>query len=124
MKNRLKLILEFSEFNTMRLNSDNTDVSIGLAPDNSLSVNAFDRHQDGIRAGMSRINNIMKSLSNTSAYRNLKSKLTYEQQQPNALKILRVIPCNTDYNIYLSFIINEKEYNGLIKNILNRNTLA
>ena len=40
------LIREFSEFNLQRFNSDNTDVSIGLAPDNSLSVNAFDRQQD------------------------------------------------------------------------------
>jgi hypothetical protein len=120
-KKRLKLILEFSEFNAQRFNSDNTDVSIGLAPDNTLSVNAFDRHQDDIRVGMSRINTIMRSLSNSSAYRNLKSKLTFEEQQPTSLTILRITPTNNDYYVYLTFVIQNKEYNGVIKNILSRN---
>jgi hypothetical protein len=121
MKKRLRLILEFSEFNAQRFNSDNTSVSVGTTQDPSLSINAFDRHEDSIRVGMSRINNIMKSLSNTSAYRNLKSKLTFENQKPSSLKILRIIPSNVDYNVYLNFIINEVEYDGVIKNILSKN---
>jgi hypothetical protein len=121
MKKRLRLILEFSEFNAQRFNSDNTSVSVGTTQDPSLSINAFDRHEDSIRVGMSRINNIMKSLSNTSAYRNLKSKLTFENQKPSSLKILRIIPSNVDYNVYLTFIINEVEYDGVIKNILSKN---
>jgi len=121
MKKRLRLILEFSEFNAQRFNSDNTSVSVGTTQDPSLSVNAFDRHEDSVRIGMSRINNIMKSLSNTSAYRNLKSKLTFENQKPSSLKILRIIPANVDYNVYLTFIINEVEYDGVIKNILSKN---
>jgi len=116
---KMKLILEFSEFNLQRFNSDNTDVSIGLAPDNSLSVNAFDRHEDTIRQGMSRINTIMTSLSNSSAYRNLKSKLTFENQKPEHLKILRIVPNNVDYFVYITFQINDNEYDGVIKNILS-----
>lgn len=120
MKKRTRLILEFSEFNAQRMNSDNTNVSIGLAPDKSLSVNAFDKHEDSIRGGMSRINTIMKSLSNTSAYRNLKSKLTFEHQQPSSLKILRIIPNNTDYYAYLTFKVNENEYNGVLQNVMGK----
>lgn len=114
-----KKINEFSEFNNQKFNSDTTNVSIGLAPDNTLSVNAFDRHNDMLRTGMSKINNIMKSLSNTSAFRSLKSKLTFENQQPDSLKILRIIPNNVDYNVYLSFKINDVEYDGVINNILS-----
>lgn len=118
-----RLILEFTEFNLNRFNSDSTDVSIGLAPDNTLSVNAFDRHEDSIRVGMSRINNIMKTLSNSSAYKNLKSKLTFEEQQPTSLKIIRITPTNNDYFVYLTFVIQDKEYNGVIKNVLSRNPI-
>ena len=115
--NNFILINEFSEFNLQKFNSDNTSVSIGLTSDRSLSVDAFDRHEDALRVGFSRLNNIMKSLSNTSAYKNLKSKLTFEHQQPSSLKILRIIPNNTDYYIYLTFNINGNEYNGVIQNI-------
>ena len=118
MKKRTRLILEFSEFNAQRFNSNNTDVSIGLAPDKSLSVNAFDRHEDSIRTGMGRINNIMRSLSNTTAYKDLKSKLTFEHQKPSSLKVLRIIPNNTDYYVYITFNINENEYNGVLQNVL------
>lgn len=121
MKKRFKLILEFSDFTLQRFNSDNTDVSINLTPDNALSVNAFDRHQDSIRVGMSRINTIMRSLSNSSAFRNLKSKLTFDEQKPTSLRILRIAPTNNDYYVYLSFVIQDKEYNGVIKNILSSN---
>ena len=119
MKN--KLILEFSEFNLQRYNSDSRAVSVGTTTDPTLSVNAFDRHEDSIRVGMSRINNLMKSLSNSSAYRSLKSKLTFENQKPTNIKILRILPNNVDYNAYLSIVINEMEYDGVIKNLLNKN---
>ena len=108
-------IYEFSEF------SDTRAMSGGNTTDPSLSVNAFDRHEDSIRVGMSRVNNIMKSLSNSSAYRSLKSKLTFENQRPSSIKILRIIPNNVDYYVYLTTTINEMEYDGVIKNILSKN---
>jgi len=114
------LILEFTEFNLNRFSSDNTDVSIGLAPDNSLSVNAFDRQQDNIRSGVSRLNTIMRSLSNSAAYRSLKGSLSLDDQYPKALNILRINPANADYDVYLTFKINDKEYNGVIYKILSQ----
>ena len=120
-KSKNRLILEFSEFSLQRYNSDSRMVSVGTTTDPSLSVNAFDKHEDGIRVGMSRINNLMKSLSNSSAYKNLKQKLTFEKQTPTSVKILRIIPENADYAVYLTTIINEMEYDGVIKNILSKN---
>ena len=75
---KLKLILEFTEFNALRLNPDSAQMSIHV--DNpQLSINAFDKHEDSIRAGISKINDIINSISSTSAYRSLKSKLSLEE---------------------------------------------
>ena len=118
---RNKLILEFSEFNAMRLNPDSTQMSVHV--DNpQLSVNAFDRHEDGIRAGLSKINNILNSLSNISSFRSLKSKFSLEEQNLTSLKVLRI--SNRDsvrYDIFVSFIIDDEEYFGQIFDILSTN---
>ena len=80
MSRKNKLILEFSEFNAQRLNPDSAHM--GVSVDNpQLSVNAFDKHEDAIRTGVSRINNILHSLANTSSFRALKSKLGLESQK-------------------------------------------
>jgi hypothetical protein len=121
MKNNNKLILEFSEFNAMRLNPDSAQMSVHV--DNpQLSINAFDKHEDAIRTGVSRINNILNSLANTSSFRALKSKLALEDQKVNNLKVLRIV--NTDHvnwDFYISFVIGEQEYYGLIKNMTSKN---
>ncbi len=113
-------VREFSEFNLQRYNSDSRMVSVGTTTDPTLSTNAYDRFEDSIRVGMSRITNLMKSLSNSSAYKNLKQKLTFEKQTPPTLKILRIIPNNADYSVYISTVINEMEYDGVIKDILSK----
>jgi len=116
--NKNRLIVEFTEFNAQRLNPDSAQMGIGV--DNpQLSLNAFDKHEDSIRAGMSRINNIVHSLSNSSSFRTLKSKFALEEQDLKALKILRIVNAdNVNYDIYISFIIDDVEYFGLIENIL------
>lgn len=124
MERKPRLILEFTEFNLQRMNSDDGNVSIGLAPNRSLSVNTFDKHQDALRSGLSRINTIMKSLTNSSAYKSLKSRLSFQDQIPSKLKILRIIPNNVDYYVYIEFEINEKVYDGCIKNILRSPKLS
>lgn len=122
MKRRNKLILEFTEFNSQRLNPDSAQMAVNV--DNpQLSINAFDKHEDAIRAGVSRINNILHSLSNTSAFRSLKSKFTLEQQKIESLKILRITKAdNINYDVYLSFIIDGEEYFGVVENILSRDS--
>lgn len=119
MKN--KLILEFTEFNAMRLNPDSANMSISV--DNpQLSINSFDRHEDSIRNGVSRINNIIHSLSNSSSFRSLKSKFVLEEQKIQSLKILRIVKIdNVNYNVYISFVVSDDEYFGVIEDILSRN---
>lgn len=116
-----KLILEFSEFNAMRMNPDSTQMAIHV--DNpSLSVNAFDKHEDAIRAGMSKISNILNSLSNTSSYRALKSKFALEQQNLSSLKVLRIVNRDSSrYDAFVSFVIDEEEYFGQIIDLTAQN---
>ena len=116
---RNKLILEFTEFNAQRLNPDSTQMSVHV--DNpSLSINAFDKHEDGLRAGMSKINNILNSLSNTASFRSLKSKFALEEQNLTSLKVLRIVSKdNVRYDAYVSFVIDEQEYYGQINDVLS-----
>lgn len=118
---RSKLILEFTEFNAMRLNPDSAQM--GVHVDNpQLSINAFDRHEDAIRAGMSRINMILQTLSNSSTYRSLKSKFGLEDQQISSMKIQRISKeSDLKYNVYIEFVIDEKAYYGVILDLLSRN---
>jgi hypothetical protein len=120
---RNKLILEFTEFNASRLNPDSAQMSVQV--DNpQLSVNAFDKHEDAIRAGLSRINNIIHSLSNSSSFRTLKSKFALEEQKITSLKVLRILSADdVNYDIYVSFAIDETEYFGVIENILTNDTI-
>jgi hypothetical protein len=109
---------ETTEFNFLRLNPDSVQASVSV-DDPALSINAFDKHQDSIRAAMSRINDILYNLSGTNAYKNLRSKLALEKQDITAMKIIRIVKSNNiNYDAYVSFVIDEKEYWGVIKNIL------
>lgn len=119
---KTKLILEFTEFNAQRLNPDSAQMAIHV--DNpQLSINAFDKHEDAIRAGVSRINNILNTLSNSATYRSLKSKLSLESQNVEKLKVLRIVKRNdVYYDAYVSFVIDEIEYFGVVKNLLGQNT--
>jgi hypothetical protein len=116
MKRRNKLILEFTEFNLQRLNPDSVQASMHV-DDPQLSTNAFDKHQDAIRAAMSRVNDILHNLSSTPAYASLRGKLALEEQDIKSMKILRIVKENSiNYDIYVSFVIGEEEYWGVIKN--------
>jgi hypothetical protein len=88
----------------------------------SLSINAFDKHEDGLRAGMSKINNILNSLSNTASFRSLKSKFALEEQNLTSLKVLRIISKDSvGYDAYVSFVIDGDEYYGQIIDLLSTN---
>lgn len=121
MKKTNKLILEFSEFNLQRMNSDSVQASVHV-DDPALSVNAFDKHQDMIRLAMSRINDIMHNLKGTNAYKALRSKLALEDQDITNIKILRVVKSEIlNYDIYITFAIGEETYWGKIENIMSIN---
>jgi len=121
MKKRDKLILEFTEFNAQRLNPDSAHMAVSV-DDPSLSTGAFDKHEDAIRVGVSRINNILNTLANTSTFRMLKSKLGLDSQNVENLKVLRIVKQDeVNYFVYISFMIDGEEYFGVIENILTYN---
>lgn len=121
MKHRNKLILEFTEFNLQRFNADSARASVHV-DDPQLSIDAFDKFQDVIRQAMSRINGILHNLKGTSAYANLRSKLSLEHQDIKSLKIQRIIKSDSiNYDVYIQFIIDDEEYWGKIENILGLN---
>jgi hypothetical protein len=118
MKRKNNLILEFTEFNLQRMNPDSAQASVHV-DDPQLSTNAFDKHQDAIRQAMSRINDILYNLSGTNAYRSLRSKLSLEHQDIQKMKILRIVKSNNiNYDVYITFTINDEEYWGVIENIM------
>ena len=118
MKRRNKLILEFTEFNMQRLNPDSVQASMHV-DDPSLSINAFDKHQDAIRQAMSRVNDILWNLNGSNAYSALRGKLALEDQDIKSMKILRITKVNgIDYDVYLTFVIGDNEYWGVINGIL------
>ena len=122
MKRKNKLILEFTEFNLQRMNPDSAAGAVGGVDDPSLSTNAFDKHADAIRQAMSRINDILYNLAGTSAYRNLRSKLGLESQDIQKMKILRIVKSNSIfYDAYITFVIDDYEYWGVIENIMSPN---
>ena len=117
MKRSKNLILEFSEFNAQRLNSDSVRASIHV-DDPSLSINAFDKHEDIIRNAIAKIGTLSKALQNTSGYRSLKSKLSLDDQDISNLKIIKIVKSTSYlYDIYLTFVIDEEEYWGVINDI-------
>jgi hypothetical protein len=125
MNKYIKLYSEFkinetTEFNLQRMNPDSAQMAVHV--DNpQLSINAFDKHQDVIRAAVSKINSLLYSLSNTSQYKNLKSKISLESQDITSMKVIRISKSNdVDYDVYVSFVIDENEYWGVIEDVLSK----
>lgn len=115
---RKRLILEFTEFNLQRYNNDSVQASVHV-DDPKLSLNAFDKHEDLVRQAISRIGNIHGSLSNSTSYKILKSQLSLENQDLKNLKIIRIVKNqNLNYDVYISFTIEDYEYWGVITDIL------
>jgi hypothetical protein len=119
MKKRNKLILEFTEFNLQRMNPDSVQASMHV-DDPQLSTNAFDKHEDAIRNAMSRVDDIMMNLKGTSVYSKLRGALTLQDQDIQSLKIVKIVKTdNISHDVYLSFVIDDVEYWGVIYNIMS-----
>lgn len=112
-------INESTEFNYQRLNSDSVRASIHV-DDPTLSINAFDKHEDIVRNAISKLGTLSRALQNSGGYKVLKSKLSLEDQEISNIKIIRIIKSSSlKYDVYLSFKIDEDEYWGVILDILN-----
>jgi len=117
MENRL--IKEFNEFNLQRMGQDNTPMAVHV--DNpQLSTDAFDKHVDNIRSSNVRLNGILNVLSNSGGVFNFRKDKMEDGLDITNLKILRMYP-NNDINldVYISFIISNIEYYGVIKNFMD-----
>ena len=96
MKRKNKLILEFTEFNLQRFGAESAGgTGVPMVDNPQLSLDAFDKHQSGIRQAMSRIDDILYNLKGTSAYSSLRSKLALEDQDIQSIKILRIVKSNS-----------------------------
>lgn len=113
------LIVEFSEFNAQRMNPDSVQPAAHV--DNpSLSTNAFDKHEDIVRQSIARLGQLQGSMMGSASYRSLKSKLSLDNQDITSLKIIRITKNqNLNYDVFISFVIDDYEYWGVIKNITN-----
>lgn len=120
MKKRNKLILEFTEFNLQRFNPDSARVSTHV-DDPGLSIDAFDKHQDKVRAAMSRIDDILMNIKGTTAYSQLRSKLALENQDIKSLRIQRIVKNGIIYDVYICAKIGDEEYWGVVKDIMSTN---
>ena len=121
MKSRNRLILEFTEFNIQRMNPDSARASIHV-DDPQLSIDAFDKHQDGIRQALSRINDILYKVKGSSAYTNLRSKLALEDQDIQSMKVLRIVKNETlKYTAYITLVIDGEEYWGEVEDVVGLN---
>jgi hypothetical protein len=118
MKHKNKLILEFTEFNNMRMNSDTSPTGVPIVDNPGLSTNGFDKHQDAIRQAISRIDDLLSNMKKTSSYADLRSRLGLEEQDITGLKILRIIKEQIRFNVFVKVSIKEEEYWGEIKDIL------
>jgi hypothetical protein len=110
---------EMTEFNLQRFNTDSVQASTHVN-DPSLSTDAFNRHEDNIRVAMSRIDDIMGKLVGSSDYSKLRSKLSLEEQDIKSLKIIRIVKDGIKYNVYISFIIKDDEYWGVIEDVMSK----
>ncbi len=122
MKRKPRLILEYTEFNLQKMNSDSVQPSTHV-DDPQLSLNAFDKNQDLVLQANARLNSIMGGVMNTNTWASLRKAMMSDRQEVSALKILRILPNNSgDWDIYIEFIIDENDYWGVIRNITSRDT--
>jgi hypothetical protein len=120
MKKRNKLILEFTEFNLQRFNPDSARASVHV-DDPGLSIDAFDKHQDKVRAAMSRIDDILMNIKGTTVYSQLRSKLALEEQDIKTLKIQRIVKNGISYDVYICVKIGDEDYWGVVQDIMSSN---
>lgn len=114
-----KLILEFSEFNLMRLNPETAVYPLPNVQNKELSVDAWDRHQSAIQSSLVRLSNITSQISGTSQISALRSKIALESQNIQKITIQKIIKKNENWDVYLTFLIDDTEYYGVIKKILD-----
>jgi len=119
VKKKERLILEFTEFNLQRLNPESTNYPMPNVMNKELSVDAWDRHQSAIQSSLVKLSNITSGLSGSSQIGSLRSKIALETQNIKKLIIQRIIKKNNNWDVYVKFEIEDKEYYGVVNRILD-----
>jgi hypothetical protein len=113
----MKLLLEFSEFNYQRLNSDSVPQSTHV-DDPRLSLGSYNRFLSNLTNSFNRLNHIFKSINKTTTGVSLKTGSRFNIRNIKNIKVIRIVPKNDIYyNIYLTFELEEVEYHGVIERI-------
>lgn len=118
MKRKNHLIMEFTEFNLQRMNSDSVQPAAWVM-NPSLSIDAHDRHQDNIRQAISRIGSIQNALGGSTMFSNMKKMMSLEEQNLGSLWIQRLLKNSAGkYDVYVRFSVKDKEYWGVVNDIM------
>jgi hypothetical protein len=118
VKKKKHLILEFTEFNVQRLNSDTVQPAAWVM-NPQLSIDAHDRHQDNIRQAISRLGSITNALGGSTMFSNMKKLVSLEEQNMGRLWVMRIINnSGGKYDVYVRFTVKDKEYWGVVEDIM------
>lgn len=115
-------INETSEFNLQRMVPDTAPNAIWPVDNPQLSMNAYDNKQSAISNAVARVNDILFSLSRTNTLNQLRSSIALEEQDIQSLTIQRILKNGVSYDVYIRFIIEGKEYWGVVCDITGSNT--
>ena len=116
----MKLILEFSEFNFMRLNGDTIPQAMHV--DNpQLSLDGYDRFDQHIKNAFNRLNSIYRDIAKTKSGFDLRKQTLIDVYDINKIKILRIYTKeDIFYDVYISFEIQDKEYYGVLRKLKSK----
>jgi hypothetical protein len=115
-------INELSEFNLQRMVPDTAPNAIWSVDNPQLSHDAYDNKQSAINNALAKVNDILFKLSRTSTLSRLRSAIALEDQDLQSLKILRILKNdNMNYDVYITFSIEDMEYWGVVYDILSNN---
>lgn len=114
----MRLLLEFTEFNAMRMNSDSVPQSTHVDnPD--LSMDGFSQFDANLRDSLKKLNHMYSEISRGGNLAvNLRSGESVDISDLKNIKILRIFPKDDIYlNVYFTFELGGKEYYGVIERI-------
>ncbi len=122
-KRKLKYIKELSEFDIQFMNNP-IHPWVNQPNDPNLSFDAYDKHTDSTRMASIRLNTILSSLIQTGGLYSQRNDRIIDTQELTDLKIQRIYQNSTyDIDIYIQFVIGDKEYYGVIKSFIHNPNL-
>tara|TARA_R110000772_G_scaffold2410_2_gene8484 strand:- start:86033 stop:86746 length:714 start_codon:yes stop_codon:yes gene_type:complete len=120
----MKLLLEFTEFNNMRLGSGDSVPQSTHVDNPSISMDGFSKFDANLRNSLNRLNQMFMNINKTNTAYNLRSGEVISINDLKNIKILRIFPKDDIFlNVYFTFELNvdngdkNTEYYGYINKI-------